>query len=305
MEKNISKNSTTSIIILTRNAGPIFHDVLTSVFDQDYSDYEVMILDSASADSTIEIARRFPVRLVNIDPGEFGHGKTRNTGARIAQGKNLVFLTQDAIPENRIWLKGLTSGLDDKKIAAVYGRQVARKDAVPMEKFFYKSMYGDKRVLWSCDNIKYNEIIFSNVSSAVRRDLLLENPFSETILMSEDMEWAYRMIEKKLNILYQPLSVVNHSHNTGPVKIFKRYFDFGVSHRQISIENKKARFLGKGLSVFINEIKYLISNKQAIWIPRAVIYYFMKFAGLISGKNHKYIPKALKRNLSNYRMYWK
>ncbi len=204
-----------------------------------------------------------------------------------------------------MWLSELVKELDDDINAGVFGRQIARKKAVPMEKFFYMNMYKKKKIIWSNNNIKYNEIIFSNANSAIRKDLLLKNPFSEEILMSEDMEWAYRMIDKKMNIIYQPQAIVNHSHNSSAIKLFKRYFDFGISHSEVFNDNKKDKFVGKGFSMFVDEMKYLIVKKQIIWIPKAVLYYFMKFSGLILGKKQKYIPKAIKTKLSNYRTYWK
>ena len=301
----MAKKIDVSIIILTRNAGTLFKNVLTNVFKQDYEGYEVIVMDSSSDNSTISIAKQFPVKIIAIDPKDDGYGKTRNIGAKIAKGKFLVSLSADAVPRNNSWLTELIKGLNDKKIAGVYGRQIARDDAGPMEKFFYFKMYHDKKIVWNKNNIKYNEVIFSNANSAIRKKFLLENPFSEKILMSEDMEWALTMIGKGFNILYQPLAVVNHSHNTSTINLFKRYFDFGVSYSEIGNVKNKSKFAGKGFSMFMDELKYLIVKGQITWIPKAFLYYFAKFSGLILGRNHKYIPKVLKIRLSGHRGYWK
>jgi rhamnosyltransferase len=203
--------------------------------------------------------------------------------------------------------------LKSNGIEACYDAQLAKNGVQDFinnlpengEKFYYKKMYGDKSVVWNSSNISYDEIIFSNVSSAIRKDILLENPFSENIMMSEDMEWAYRIIDKGYKILYQPLSIVNHSHNSSMVNVFKRYFDFGVSHSQIFNNKKKTQFLGKGLSVFLEEIKYLLSKREFKWVPRAIIYYLSKFVGLVMGRYQRFLPRGLKARFSNYRMYWK
>jgi len=301
----IAKKIDVSIIILTKNAGTLFKNVLTNVFKQDYEEYEVIVIDSSSENNTVNIAKQFPVKIIVIDPKDFGHGKTRNFGAKIAKGNFLVFLTQDAVPRNNSWLTGLIKDLNDKKIAGVYGKQIARDNAVPMEKFFYFKMYHDKKIVWNKNNIKCDEIIFSNANSAVRKKFLLENPFPEKILMSEDMEWALTMIDKGFNILYQPLAIVNHSHDTSTINLFKRYFDFGVSHSEIGNVKSKSKFAGKGFFIFMDTLKYLIVKGQITWIPKAFLYCFAKFSGLILGRNHKYIPKVLKIRLSGYRGYWK
>ena len=275
------------------------------MFKQNFEEYEVIVIDSSSDDNTINIAKQFPVKIIIIDPKDFGHGKTRNFGAKIAKGKFLVFLTQDAVPRSNSWLTELIKDLNDKKIAGVFGRQIARDDAVPMEKFFYLKMYHDKRIIKNKNIIKQDEIVFSSVNCAIRKNLLLENPFPENILMMEDRQWALTMIDKDFNILYQPLAIVNHSHDTSTLNLFKRYFDFGVALSEILIARNKSKFVGKGFSIFMEELKYLIAKDQITWIPRAFLYYFAKFSGLILGRNHKYIPKVLKIRLSGYRGYWK
>lgn len=294
-----------SIIIITRNAGNLFKSVMTNVFVQDYAGkYEVIIVDSTSNDNTINIAKKYSAKIITINPKEFGHGKTRNLGAKIAKGKYLVFLTHDAVPRNKKWLGEIVKDLNKKNIAGIFGRQIARSYAVPMEKFFYFKMYGDKSLLWNKKNIQFDEIIFSNANSAVKRSFLLKHPFPQDILMSEDREWALSMIKKGYDILYQPSAMVTHSHDTGTLNLFKRYFDFGVSHSEIGNKKNKSNFVGKGASVFLEELKYLIVEGKMIWIPRAFLYNFTKFSGLIAGKNQKYIPKSIKLKLSGYKGYW-
>ena len=53
----------------------------------------------ATARSTI--ARRAGARVIEIAPGEFGHGRTRNLAAELAAGDAIAFLTQDATPASR------------------------------------------------------------------------------------------------------------------------------------------------------------------------------------------------------------
>jgi rhamnosyltransferase len=298
-------NVDTSIIICTRNAGDLFKKVMAGVFNQDYAgNYEVIVIDSSSEDNTDKIAKKYPAKVIIIKPEDFGHGKTRNYGARIARGENLVFLTHDAVPRNRKWLSEIVKDLNKRNIAGIFGRQIARDHAVPMEKFFYFKMYGEKSILWNKKNIQYDEIIFSNANSAIKRSFLLKNPFPEDILMSEDREWALNMIDQGYSILYQSSATVTHSHDTRSVNLFKRYFDFGVSHSEIGNSKNKSNFVGKGMSVFIDELKYLIAERKILWIPRAFFYNFTKFAGLMAGKNQKYIPKPIKLTLSGYKGYW-
>ncbi|GAI52085.1 unnamed protein product [marine sediment metagenome] len=100
------------------------YSILTFIYDEKF---EVIIIDSGSTDKTIEIAKEYPVRLIQIKPEEFGHGKTRNYGADISEGEYLVFLTQDAIPFDNNWLRYLISNLEDENVAGVYNKQIPRR----------------------------------------------------------------------------------------------------------------------------------------------------------------------------------
>src|SRR5690349_7580189 len=71
-----------SVVIPTKNPGPIFRQVLAAVCSQETPfDYDVLVVDSGSTDGSVEFVREFAdprVRLMQIKPTEFGHGKTRN-----------------------------------------------------------------------------------------------------------------------------------------------------------------------------------------------------------------------------------
>ena len=80
-----------SIIILTKNEAEYIGSTLDTVFGQDIDKrFEVIIIDSGSKDSTLDIARRYPVKISEIPAQDFGHGRTRNQGAGMAKGE-IVF----------------------------------------------------------------------------------------------------------------------------------------------------------------------------------------------------------------------
>jgi rhamnosyltransferase len=104
-----------SIILLTLNAGEKFRKVLKAVFNQTYNNFEVIIIDSSSIDNTLEYAKRYPIEIFKIPRNDFGHGKTRNLGAKLARGRYLVYLTQDGIPANNNWLANLLVNLKKRR----------------------------------------------------------------------------------------------------------------------------------------------------------------------------------------------
>jgi len=90
-----------SIIIPVKNGISTIEACLSEIFKQTLiSDTEVIIIDSGSTDSTLEIVKKYPIILHQIPPEEFGHGKTRNLGVSIAKGEFVVMTVQDARPSS-------------------------------------------------------------------------------------------------------------------------------------------------------------------------------------------------------------
>ena len=113
--------------------------------------------DSGSRDSTLEIARNYPVRAVQIPAGEFGHGRTRNQGAKIASGGIIVFLNADAIPRDENWLSRLIDNFNnDNNLAGVYSCVYPRADCNPLRSW---EILNDVAYSSPKKRIKYIEIL--------------------------------------------------------------------------------------------------------------------------------------------------
>jgi GT2 family glycosyltransferase len=105
-----------SIIIPAWNGKNYIEDCLISVFSQDYSDFEVIVVDNASNDSTPDrVAEHFPsVKLIRNEHN-LGYAGGCNVGLKVARGDVLVLLNQDTIvaPE---WLGTLCIALSDRRV---------------------------------------------------------------------------------------------------------------------------------------------------------------------------------------------
>lgn len=125
-----------SIIIPTKNGAEYLEELLRAVFTQKTDfEFEVIIVDSGSQDRTLEIVKKFPVKLYQILPQDFNHGLTRNLAASKAKGEYLVFLTQDAAPANENWLAAIVRPMiKDEAVAGVFGRHLPRKNCDPFQK---------------------------------------------------------------------------------------------------------------------------------------------------------------------------
>lgn len=226
-----------SVVIPTRNAGPDFVHVLNTIKRQKgINPAEVILVDSSSEDDTVRIARHYGARVFSIDPAEFGHGRTRNFGARQAGGEYIIFLSQDAIPAGDLCFRDMILGMqEDQALAAVSARQIPRSDADlyacwEMWNHYEKFMqYSGDRVLsvskGSFDSLgpadKRRTAQIDNVFSCIRRSVFLETLFSD-IPYAEDLDLGLRLLRKGYKLAFLSSIAAIHSHNRDAMYYFRR-----------------------------------------------------------------------------------
>jgi len=89
------KVSSASVIVPTLNEGRFIGNLLKSLKNQTYGNFEVIIVDGGSRDNTLEIAKKFSARiLAKPNTPEFA---SRNDGGKIAKGNVLLFTSADVI----------------------------------------------------------------------------------------------------------------------------------------------------------------------------------------------------------------
>ena len=100
-----------SIIIRSKNEERWIGYCLREVYNQSYTNIEVIIVDNNSTDSTLVKAKQFPVIVVNID--KYFPGKAINTGINASNGQVIVFLSGHCIPASTRWLENLISNFKE------------------------------------------------------------------------------------------------------------------------------------------------------------------------------------------------
>jgi len=92
-----------SIIIPCFNSGKYLSECLESVLSQDYTDYEVIVVNDFSTDNTLEIACSYAekdarIKIIdNSESSESGASAARNRGFKNSKGEYVVFLDSDDI----------------------------------------------------------------------------------------------------------------------------------------------------------------------------------------------------------------
>ena len=298
----------TSVIIPTKNGAQDIGVCLEAVFSQKGAGrVEVLVIDSGSTDSTLEIVRRYPVRLERIPPETFHHARTRNHGASLAEGKFLVFLSQDAIPSSNAWLAAMLANFTDETVGAVYGKQLPKSGRNIERQYTLNVHYGDLKIVKdvkSREKLGYRYYFFSDANSAIRKNVWQVTGFPEELKIFEDIGIAKRILESGKKIVYEPRACVYHSHDHTTTELFRRYFDYGVTLRRLGIWNREMR---RSMMV---EISAMVWKKLTEYekghkgkFGASVHQDVAKTAGLLLGVSEWCLPKNLKRRFSGYGVF--
>ncbi len=293
-----------SIAIPTLNAES-YLDKLLPILEATEAD-EIILVDSHSRDATVAVASRCPrVRCIPID--NFSHGRARNVGATACKSEFVIFLSQDALPTGTEWCTELLAPFTDPKVAMTYSRQIPYPDANPMEQFFLADRFPAgapvRRELPPDRRMTVEDTFCSNVSSAIRRQALLDHPFEEELIMSEDQQLSRDLLQAGLAVVYTPASIVTHSHNYTLAVCLKRYFDSVLSLRELFTNHDLGTTTSMGLSYLLKETAFIVRNHHR-WIPYYTLYTGAKVLGALLAHIGTHLPTPILRRVSLHAYHW-
>jgi rhamnosyltransferase len=209
-----------------------------------WNGFEICAVDSSSTDGTRGLLERAGARVRTIARADFGHGRTRNLAAADARGEFLVFLSQDAVPADRDFLRPLIEAFDDERVAGAYSRVLPNPDDDPLTRRTVldlpeASARGAVRDLDGVSALaalapveRAERLRFNNVASAVRASVFRVHPFPD-VPFGEDFAWAAAVLRAGHRIRFVPESAVHHAHRYGPREAFGRYRIDAAFHREV------------------------------------------------------------------------
>jgi glycosyltransferase involved in cell wall biosynthesis len=195
-----------SVIIRTKNEERWIGSCLDAVFNQDYPNFDVVVVDNESTDRTREIVARYHCTVRTISDAEFNFSRALNLGIKASRGTLLAIISGHCIPANEQWLLRLSLDFADPLVAAVYGRQEPLPDSTSFDKRDLYTTFGlDRRE-------QERDYFFHNANSMICRKTWEQIPFSEEIQGVEDRDWAKKALSGGKRIIYEPMARVYHHH---------------------------------------------------------------------------------------------
>lgn len=286
-----------SIIMRSLNDIAYIEKTLKMIFSQNFTDFELINVDSGSTDGTFEIIKKYNKNIVyQIKSEDYIPGRVLNKAIEKASGDIIVFNNSDCIPTHKEWLENLIRPLENKNIAGVFGQQIPRADAKAL------IVKDGNRAFGSGEIVKKWKNFFSLATSAIRRDLIVEFPFNNDLQYNEDLEWSWRMKKLGYKIEYVKDAIVEHSHNYSKQGLYKRFW--GEGNTEGAIYGKKynilRHFLKPLFAEMVRDIIYLLKRNKYSEISE-VFYYRprQKWAFFIGNQDYFNNIKWSERNEKN------
>jgi glycosyltransferase involved in cell wall biosynthesis len=129
-QKSTPKRISISVIVCAKNEAENVIRFIPLLAEQDYPDFEILLIDDASSDTTLEIFEGFEkqysnVRLVKVENNEafWGNKKYALTlGIKASKKDYLLFTDADCYPASKDWIKTMSSQFTmQKTIVLGYG----------------------------------------------------------------------------------------------------------------------------------------------------------------------------------------
>jgi len=210
-----------SVVIPTfRRPGTLFAVLEALAVQRGAPEFEVVVVDDGSGDETPArlAAYRPPYPFRFFSQTNSGPAAARNRGVREGRRATVLFLGDDTVPE--------------PDLLAVHGAAHAEKRPYPVAVLGYTTWPRDLKVspflhhineyglqfgyglIENPEAVPFNFFYTSNVS--LPRELLMEAGLFDTSFPHaawEDIEVAYRLMQRGMRMLYRPAAVARHHHD--------------------------------------------------------------------------------------------
>ena len=138
-ETKLKKHIPLSVIICAKNEAKNLEENLPYILNQNYSNFEVVLVNDSSSDETLEVMEHFEansknIKIVDVKSNEafWGNKKYALTlGIKASSNDFLVFTDADCKPNSNKWLAQISSKFSNQKaIVLGYGAYAKKKYSI-------------------------------------------------------------------------------------------------------------------------------------------------------------------------------
>ncbi|HEY9881938.1 MAG TPA: glycosyltransferase family 2 protein [Leptolyngbyaceae cyanobacterium] len=225
-----------SAIICTHNRAAYLGAAIDSLLRQSFSDYEILVVDNASTDTTREVVeqRLTHTQLRYLYEPTLGLSVARNRGAAEAQGSILAYLDDDAeaSPE---WLARLSEVFRQDEQVAIAGGKVTLlwPPGVTAPRWLSPELAGNLGAYdlgSSTQTITQPGLTPRGLNYALRKSFWQQvggfdpqlGRVGKNLLSNEELLMTQQALKQDFKVLYVPAAVV--AHNVAPERLNRGWF---------------------------------------------------------------------------------
>jgi glycosyltransferase involved in cell wall biosynthesis len=195
-----------SVIIPNHNGEKTIGRCLDAAFASQYSNFEVIVVDDCSADSSPGIIAQYPCKRFSLTE-HGGASKARNTGARNSSGEVLFFIDNDCLLQTDTLAKAAAAYQEGGPGVIIGGTYTQ----LPYDRQFF-SIFQSIYIHYSETKNPQNPDYVATHAMLVAKDLFLKSGgFNEQFMpILEDVEFSHRV--KKMGAVLRMIPEIQVQH---------------------------------------------------------------------------------------------
>lgn len=188
---------TVSFCIATKNNEDTIEKCLNSVVNQNYPHIEIIIIDGYSKDNTLNIAKKYPVKIL-YDSGTYG--SACQTGIENATGEIIALFDSDLIIPHRDWLKNAILFFNyNNRVSSVWPLYTAPPNSPKVEFLYQTKLYW----LLMEDRMRNNRSVFGGGNTLFLKKYLIEiGGVDRSIHWGADFDWAIKLKDRGYMVVF-------------------------------------------------------------------------------------------------------
>ena len=202
-----------SVIVRTKNSADTVERTFETLRAQTVS-VEIVVVDSGSTDTTLDIARRHADEIVSTASERFSFGRALNEGAERASGDIHFALSSHCWLDRTDWVERSLACYEHGVVVGTNGALYGPRGETLYELFHQTAADAFVDPYWG----------FSNHASSWRASIWREYRFDEEMEACEDKEWAWRVLNAGNVLAFHPALAVDSKHRekAGTRALFER-----------------------------------------------------------------------------------
>jgi glycosyltransferase involved in cell wall biosynthesis len=200
-----------SVIVPTYNRAGIIRETIENIFEQTYTNIELIIVDDGSTDDTQRILRSYGQRIQWIAQNNAGPAAARNRGLQLARGEIIAFQdSDDAWHPTKIERQvSLLQRAGESAVCCIcnsfvhsYGTVKLSFDRAPLNPPIEEGIWLNPAEMFATRFVLFNQ------AAAIRRNVLERiGGFDESLRLLEDLDLALRVsLEGPWTFIREPLA---------------------------------------------------------------------------------------------------